>query len=246
MNRNRTTIPAALFALLLLAVAGGITAPLAAFQLTPMKIELEPRGNGSSTSLTVANTNPDPIAVQIRTLSRTVLPDGSERTDATDGLFRVYPSQMIVQPGQTQVVRLQYTGPADVAVQEAYRLEARQLPINVRNRDAEGGTGVKIVLRYLATLYVGPSDAAPQLNVRVRDFDADAGTGELVIENRGTGYADLIGRAVAASAPGRSAVLSLVEFGGDYAASLPAGFVRVIPLNGELDFEPREFEVIAD
>jgi fimbrial chaperone protein len=231
-------------AMVLMVVPPAVTA----FQITPMNIQLTPQGNGRSTTLTVDNSNPEPIAVQIRVLGREVLPDGSEQNGEIEaGLFRVYPSQLIVPAGASQVVRLQYTGPEDVDVEQAYRLEARQLPINIQNRDADQGTGVKIVLRYLATVYVGPRNARPEFDLSVRDLDLSAGTGELVIANRGTGHADLIGRAVVlSSGEGETVRRAVTDFGGNYAASLPAGFVRVIPLEGVLTFEPETLEIVTD
>jgi fimbrial chaperone protein len=89
-------------AVVLVLVAGTVSA----FQVTPLNIELTAQGAGRIESITVENTNPDPIAVQIRTYTREVLPNGTERNEPLDGVFRVYPSQMILQPGQTQVVRV--------------------------------------------------------------------------------------------------------------------------------------------
>lgn len=231
-----------LLAVVLVFVAGTVPA----FQVTPLNIELTAQGAGRIESITVENTNPDPIAVQIRTYTREVLPDGTERNEPLDGVFRIYPSQMILQPGQTQVVRVQYTGPETVAVEQAYRLEARQLPINIANRDEDLGTGVRIVLRYWATLYVGPAGATPNLTYRLRNYDAAAGTGEIVVENRGTGHANLIGHTIVLSADGRTQRLPLRELPEEYSASLPAGFARVIPVEGVLQFEPQEFDLIRD
>ncbi len=217
-----------------------------AFQLTPMKIELTSQGPRRSTSLTIENTTPEAIAVQVRVLTREVLPDGSERNEPMEGLFRVYPSQIIVRPGATQVLRLQYAGPPEIDVEQAYRLEARQLPIDVDNPDGETATGVRIVLRYLATLYVAPPDAEVRLHASVRNVDIAAHSGELVISNRGTAHADLIGRAVVLSSGEMTERFVLTDFGENYAASLPAGFARVIPLTGRIRFEPETVEIVAE
>jgi hypothetical protein len=133
-----------------------------------------------------------------------------------------------------------------VAVEQAYRLEARQLPINIANRNEDLGTGVRIVLRYWATLYVGPVGAAPNLTYRLRNYDAAAGSGELVVENRGTGHANLIGHTIVLSAGGRTQRIALRDLPEEYSASLPAGFARVIPVEGVLQFEPQEFDLVRD
>ena len=168
--------------LLILAAA----APALAFEMTPLELGLDPAGRKSAGSFRIVNFDARPIAVEVGVFTREMTDEGSDILRPADDDFIVYPPQMIVMPGQTQTLRVQYVGDPVDGVERAYRLIAEQLPIDLGDeRDRDGGS-ITLLVRYVASLYVGPPSASPALRV-IAAVPAPRERMRVVLANEGTG-----------------------------------------------------------
>ncbi|MFW5695176.1 MAG: molecular chaperone [Alkalispirochaeta sp.] len=161
-------------------------APLAAFQLQPMSASIDPQGGSSTTTFDVRNTTDAPVAVQMRVTTRSIQPDGTELNEDASDQLQLFPSQIILQAGQTQTVRVRWIGDGVPATEQPFRVVAEQLPVNL-SRDEDEASGVRMMLRYRATLYVRPAGVEP--DVVVTEFSVSDGEVSLTIENQGTAHA---------------------------------------------------------
>jgi len=161
-------------------------APLAAFQLQPMSASIDPQGGTPTTTFDVRNTTDAPVAVQMRVTTRRIQPDGTELNEDASSQLQLFPSQIILQAGQTQTVRVRWVGDDVLDAELPFRVVAEQLPINL-SREQDEASGVRMMLRYRATLYVRPAGVEPE--VVVTEFSVNDAEVSMTIENRGTAHA---------------------------------------------------------
>lgn len=163
-----------------------VAAPAAAFQLQPMSASIDPQSGTSTTTFDVLNTTDAPIAVQMRVTTRRIEPDGTELNEDASDQLQLFPSQVILRPEQTQTVRVRWLGDGVPDEELPFRVVAEQLPVNL-GRDQDEASGVRMMLRYRATLYVRPEGAAP--DVSVTDLSVGESEISMTVENRGTAHA---------------------------------------------------------
>jgi fimbrial chaperone protein len=157
-----------------------------AFELQPMSATIDPAAASPTVTFDVINTTDAPVAVQMRATTRRIDRDGTEfNSDASDQL-QLFPTQLILRPGQRQTVRVRWIGAGVPREELPFRIVAEQLPINL-SREEESASGVRMMLRYRATLYVRPAGAAPDLRVTALGLD-ESGAVQLTIENSGTAH----------------------------------------------------------
>ncbi len=84
------------------------------------------------------------------------------------------PAQAIVLSGKSQSVRAQWLGDPAPERELAFRLVAEQLPIEF-NRETSDGARLKLLVRYIASLYIAPRgvEADVVLESAVRTTAAD-------------------------------------------------------------------------
>lgn len=137
------------------------------FQLSPNVVVLAPSGQGAVESLFVASTGDEPVAVQIRMVKREIDQDGTETNVEDDENFLVYPPQMIVAPGQQQVVRVTWLGETDLTEELAYRAVVEQVPVNLAPQQVQEVDGIPISITltstYIASVYIAPTGAKGNL-----------------------------------------------------------------------------------
>lgn len=163
-----------------------------AFNFEPITMDFEPAGRGANRTFRVENNGREPIAVRISMMTREMNLDGSDKNADAQDYFLVYPSQIVLQPGAFQAVRVQWKGPSTVNTEQAYRIIAEQLPVNFGEEDKAGGS-INIMFRYIGSVYVVPPKASPDINVDSAGpiFD-DAGIKKLEIVCTNAGNAHTI------------------------------------------------------
>ncbi len=115
----------------------------------------------------VTNTQDREIAVRIRMTTRTHGADGVEsRADASDQ-WLVFPSRMSLSPGRSQAVRVQYTGPGGIEQEQAFRIIAEQLPVDISEGDRR--TAINVLFRYEGSVYVRTGRFAPDVILAAAD-----------------------------------------------------------------------------
>ncbi len=166
-----------------------VTVSVSAFDFRPISRDFDPQGPGALQTFRVTNNRDSRIAVRISMFEREMEADGSEERTRVEDRFVVFPSRLTLDPGQTQVIRVQWRG-GSVDTEEAYRIVAEQLPVDFEERAAEGGT-LNILFRYVGSVYVVPPDAEPNVTVeeaRVVDAGEAGATLELTMHNAGTAH----------------------------------------------------------
>ena len=228
-----------LVSLLILATA----VPAFAFEMTPLELSLDSAGRESAGSFRIVNIDARPIAVEVSVYSREMTEEGADILYPADDDFIVYPPQMIVMPGQTQTLRVQYVGDPVDGVERAYRLIAEQLPIDLGNEQDRDGGSISLLVRYVASLYVGPPSASPALRVIVAE-PAPRDRMRIVLANEGTGHALLTNLALRVG--GRELAGDAIE--GLLGENILAGVTRsfFIPWPEGVAKQPQALELVRD
>lgn len=159
--------------------------PASAFRLVPIEMDFAPSGRDAKKTFSLTNENADPVAVEIVIKARSMDESGQDGLkDAVDD-WVVFPEQIILQPGETQSVRVQWVGDAAPAAELPFRLIAEQLPIDIGRPPAQGGQ-VRLLVRYVASLYVVPPDAKPDVRILSAGPVEGGAALEVVVRNHGT------------------------------------------------------------
>lgn len=170
----------------LFAVAG----PAAAgFKLIPIQAEFRPTGNDAVQSFRVENPDAEPVAIEITISKRAMDENGVDQLTPDEESFVVVPQQIVLQPAQVQAIRVQYVGKADLTGEAAYRMVAEQIPLD--SKAQESGGKLRLLVRYMASLYVAPAGARSELAVESVERAAAAdGSPRLavVVANRGNAH----------------------------------------------------------
>lgn len=171
----------------MLAAALAFCGPAAALTFTPIEMEFSPSGRGATQTFRLVNNDAEPAAVEITVKSRAMARNGEDILGDAEDQFSIFPTQVVLQPGQAQSVRAQYIGDAAIEHEKAFRLIAEQLPVDVGQAPQTGGR-MRLLVKYVASLYVLPRNAKPALNVTeaslVRDPDGQRWL-ELTVHNSG-------------------------------------------------------------
>ncbi len=153
-----------------------------AFKFSPMSITINPTSGERSTVAYLENDSSSPIAIQITLTHRLMDINGNETYPEANEELQAYPSQMIIPPYEKKSVKITYTGKEISDVEKAFRIISEQLPIEV-DKKVKKKTNVKILLKYIAALYVenGKSEA----RVNVNSWQVQNKEIELKIKNDG-------------------------------------------------------------
>lgn len=173
----------------LLIGASAMLAPAAAHahRVYPMTYELAPTGSAASTVLRVENTTDRPITLEMKVERRAWDEAGNETRTAADDDFIILPPQMIVEPGKTQAVRVQYAGPPLADDTAMYVVGVNQVPV----QDPNAETGVQFVINFGTAAYVVPAGAKTLLNVVSVEPASEPGMMKVTLENAGARHAPL-------------------------------------------------------
>ncbi len=149
-----------------------------AFQISPVVAILEPQGIKAEQVYLLTNSSADPAAVEFTVTTRQQRRDGTEIRESAEHLFNLYPTQVVIPSGGTQKVRLKWLGKKKVTGEQAYRVIAEQLPINL---SAEKGMSVKLVMKMETVVYVKPTHMMTELSPDMSKIKSDKATEKLQI-----------------------------------------------------------------
>jgi P pilus assembly chaperone PapD len=149
-----------------------------------MLARLDASGPGSIQTFEVRNDGDKSLAVRFLVLFRAVGPEGKEINEDAGGLFTIYPARVVVEPRSSSAVKLQWNGPANVASERAFRLVAENVALDTAEPSA---SGIKVMFRYIASIYVGKATFAPDLIWTVKGAKGATGVKGYNVEilNRG-------------------------------------------------------------
>ena len=161
----------------LLAAAWAATtfcSPAAALTFTPIEMDFSPSGRSATQTFRLTNNDAEAAAVEITVKSRAMASNGDDVLGEADDQFNIFPTQVVLQPGQVQSVRVQYVGDAAIEHEKAFRLIAEQLPVDV-GQEAQTGGRMRLLVKYIASVYVLPRNAKPLLTVSEARIVQEAG-----------------------------------------------------------------------
>jgi len=204
MHLKKFTLPFGLSLVLLASLPGQ------AFTLIPISATLAPKGYGVATSFRVENESSNRIAYQITMITRDMDEHGEESHQSASNLFTVFPPQGVIASGQRQNVRVVWKGPPDPTNELAYRIVAEELPVNFEPETKE--SHIKLLVRYLGTVYVRPNNVKPKLQtlglVKATSNSASTNLYELTLANAGGAHQGLMnGVLTVTDASGQSTVI---------------------------------------
>ncbi len=158
-----------------------------AVAFTPIEMDFTPSGRGSTQVYRIENTNAETAAVEIYIKSRTMKINGEDQLSDADDDFSIFPTQLVLQPGQMQIVRVQYTGPVSLTTEKAYRLIAEQLPIDIGQAPQNGGR-MRLLVKYVTSAYIVPAGVRPKVTLVETKITTEKGNAwlELLIHNEGS------------------------------------------------------------
>jgi fimbrial chaperone protein len=155
------------FAMLLgaLGLAGGVVA----MTVQPVVVNLATSGRAMSQVVTVENTFTNPLPVEMRIEQLALNENGVQGTGNDPGDLLVFPTQALIQPGQTQTFRVQYVGDPDLARSKHYYVTVAQLPVQM----PAGQSAIQILYNFQVLVSVSPSGARPALAVESASIGRD-------------------------------------------------------------------------
>ena len=160
-----------------------VTMSVFAYQLSPLSVSYDPKGAGSAKVYTITNDSGSPIAIQIKPLKRMVDKNGEEYTENANAYFSIQPQKMIIKPGATQLVRVQYRGPQTVTKEMSFRIQAEQIPYSLGASQEDAGQMISFLFVYSTSAYVRPTKVVENVGANVV---AKGNNLVVTIENRGS------------------------------------------------------------
>jgi len=126
---------------------------------------------GSNRKLILTNNGNKFSAIEVSILSREEDINGKEKNEVIEDDFIIYPSQVLLNANQEQVVTIRWAGDSNINKEIAYRLALEELPISdgekLEQDIGKSKAMVKVLRRYLKSMYVTPEGA--KANVKLID-----------------------------------------------------------------------------
>ena len=160
---------------------------LFSFTLSPMSQTIQLDKKQNSAQFFVENSSDEPIPVLFTITERIQKMDGKEEMPNTNELS-VFPPQLIIPPKEKRAVRVLWKGRIEQQ-EKSFRLIAEQLPLDVKKEKSKG-SGIKMLLKYVAALYVNPGKTKAVLNIK--NINSTKANLMITIENNGTMHAPLL------------------------------------------------------
>ncbi|WP_203292088.1 molecular chaperone [Maricaulis parjimensis] len=130
------------------------------YEVEPMRLILDLGSNRTSTVISITNTRDARLPVEIVMKRRIVNPDGSQEFVPADEDFSVFPPLALIEPGQSQAVRLTYIGDPGITDSQAYIAEVQEVPVN-----QPGFTGVVFAYNFGVAVYLRADEAEADVSL---------------------------------------------------------------------------------
>jgi fimbrial chaperone protein len=166
----------------------------ASFDFQPIIANLSPSGAGNTTSFTVNNYDDHKIPVQITIVPREPDVDGKEvykESDTIDETFRVFPDQVVLNPKETRAIRVTYIGSPNIKAEQAYRIIAEELPVDVddpKKKYTKAVARITISTKYVGSLYVTPAGTKPEMVIDAKRSETASKNMIVTLTNKGTAH----------------------------------------------------------
>jgi len=150
-----------LFALLTLNMLFAVT-------LVPLTETMDSKKQ-KNTIFKINNPTGEPVAVDFSVLKLTDTDNNKEQREISQNVS-YYPSQFVLMPNETKNVRVKYIGTDLPAIEEVYRVIAKELDVDVSEKNSTAPKGkisasIKMRFSYEGLLFVKRADAKPILAI---------------------------------------------------------------------------------
>lgn len=161
------------------------------YEFSPIVAQFEATGSGSARNFTVRNTQPGPVALQIEVFTRNADDTGAETREPDYDSFVITPPQLVLAPGSSRSIRVQWVGEPVLDRERAFRLVVSQLPINFDEDadEADVSASVAIGYTYEVAVYVSPPRTSASVELVKAEPAVDAEGKQilrLTLRNSGT------------------------------------------------------------
>ena len=156
-------------ALRALCILAAVAAPaIDAFAMTvqPVVLDLQTSGRGMNQVVSVINDSAAPLPVELDVQEFFISTKGTTSTGKDPGDLVIFPPQAMIQPGQTQVFRVQYVGGAALTGSKHYHIRVAQLPVS----SPKGQSRIQVLYNFVVVASVGPPAAKPAIHVLSTDL----------------------------------------------------------------------------
>ncbi|MCL2220049.1 MAG: hypothetical protein FWC23_08150 [Chitinispirillia bacterium] len=158
------------------------------FSIEPPMVILKTSMNETMAWIDVVHNGNRPIGVEVSVLERELDLEGGVKS--VTGLrplqdFTVYPAQIILRPGERQRVQVAYRGKQKIAVDRAFTLLAREVPLPAVEEVEGVRVGVNLFLQYQSVLAFETGKAGSLTFVSSKDLGG--GKVEVIVENKSQG-----------------------------------------------------------
>jgi fimbrial chaperone protein len=108
--------------------------------------------------------------------------NGVESNEKILDELTIYPTQLVIPSGEKRSVKVTWVGKTIPNIETSYRLVAEQLPIDIE-KSKKKNASIKVLLRYVAALYVSPEDVSSEITLK--KFEVDEKNVIFTIDNAG-------------------------------------------------------------
>ena len=157
---------------------------LFSFTFEPISTNYTPSGPRSNQVFRISNNEGGRIAVRVSVTTREYDLKGNEINNPADGLFMIYPSRMVLEPGDTKSVRVKWNGDSSPDTELPFRIMAEQIPVDFEPTERTDGGGIRLSFKYIGNIYILPPGGKPL--VEIDSYEYKDGKLSLVLNNTGT------------------------------------------------------------
>lgn len=210
---------------------------LVSFSFTPMSQTIELSQGQKEAQFLLDNPTNEPMAVVISVTDRKQKTDGQEDNAKTSELI-AFPPQLILPPKEKRTIRVQWTGEKP-NLEKAFRVVAEQLPLKVDGKKQKG-SGIKMLMRYKAALYVNPGETEASLVLGVIEESKDGL--KVHIENKGSQHRLLLNPTLSVTAGKKTINLNGEALKGLAGENVLAGSKRVFTIASHPELKGAELK----
>jgi fimbrial chaperone protein len=178
-----------------------ISFPVYGFHIDFPKDTFEVTGSGRSRSMIVTNVGNNLLAVEVSVVPREIDSEGNDVLGEPSSDFEVYPSQILINPGEDANVSLVWKGVTVPSRELAYRVVSKEIPFHSASEFKSGPVQLLVGRRFLHAAYVTPPRVSANLRLQSLAVSANAELAEMVIvlENSGSAHQIVSGFTIVAT-----------------------------------------------
>lgn len=154
----------------------GVLPFLFGFTFSPMSQSIDLGEKQKGTQFLLENDGETKMAVELTVKERKMDEQGVE-TQVDTKEISIFPPQVIIPPKEKRTIRVTWNGQGALDSERSFRVIAEQLGLKVDDK-TKNKSGIQMLMKYVAALYVTPDDAASKISIESHASDGK----ELVLQ----------------------------------------------------------------